>query len=107
MRKSIVEWLSRESPSCCRLGPPVSRPAPTLQLLATYDTGLGANGERIISVRHRDGLAVLTNIAGSIDVLDCRIRTRPYTLRRVNVNTSAPAHRIQQRCTHAMTSFSW
>ena len=65
------------------------RPAPTLQLLATYDTGLGANGSEIISVRHRDGLAVLTNIAGSIDVLDLSNPNAPVRVRRVNVDTSA------------------
>lgn len=46
------------------------RPTPTLQLVATYDTGLGANGAEIISVRESDGLAVLTNVAGSVDVVD-------------------------------------
>ena len=65
------------------------RPAPTLQLLATYDTGLGANGSEIISVRHRDGLAVLTNIAGSIDVLDLSNPDAPVRVRRVDVDTSA------------------
>ena len=64
-------------------------PAPTLQLLATYDTGLGANGSEIISVRHRDGLAVLTNIAGSVDVLDLSNPNAPIRVRRVNVDTSA------------------
>ena len=56
---------------------------------ATYDTGLGANGSEIISVRHRDGLAVLTNIAGSIDVLDLSNPVAPVRVRRVNVDTSA------------------
>ena len=65
------------------------RPAPTLQLLATYDTGLGADGSEIISVRHRDGLAVLTNIAGSIDVLDLSNPDAPIRVRRVNVDTTA------------------
>jgi uncharacterized protein len=65
------------------------RPAPTLQLLATYDTGLGANGSEIISVRHSDGVAVLTNIAGSVDVLDLSNPDAPVRVRRVNVDTSA------------------
>lgn len=65
------------------------RPAPTLQLLATYDTGLGADGSEIISVRHGDGLAVLTNIAGSIDVLDLSNPDAPVRVRRVNVDTTA------------------
>ena len=46
-------------------------------------------GARSISVRHRDGLAVLTNIAGSIDVLDLSNPVAPVRVRRVNVDTSA------------------
>ena len=33
------------------------RPSPTLALRATYDTGLGANGSEIISIREADGIA--------------------------------------------------
>jgi DNA-binding beta-propeller fold protein YncE len=65
------------------------QPAPTLQLLATYDTGLGADGSEIISVRHTDGIAVVTNIAGSVDVLDLSNPDAPERLRRVDVDTSA------------------
>ena len=45
------------------------RPSPQLVLTATYDTGLGASGAEIISIRH-DGIAALTNVAGSVDILD-------------------------------------
>jgi uncharacterized protein len=64
-------------------------PLPTLNVVATYDTGLAANGAEIISVRHTDGVAVLTNIAGSVDVLDLSDPTHPVRLRRVLVDTSA------------------
>ena len=59
---------------------------PTLELVATYDTGLGANGAEIISVRESDGLAVLTNVAGSVDVVDFSEPASPTLLRRVTVD---------------------
>ena len=46
------------------------KPSPQLALRATYDTGLAANGAEIISISHTDGIAALTNVAGSVDVLD-------------------------------------
>jgi uncharacterized protein len=61
---------------------------PQLVLRATYDTGLGANGSEVISIREKDGIAALTNIAGSIDVLDLSNPLQPVRLRRVPVNTS-------------------
>ena len=61
---------------------------PQLNLVATYDTGLGANGSEIISVRHTDGIAALTNVAGSVDVLDLSDPFQPQLLRRVAVDTT-------------------
>ena len=61
---------------------------PQLDLIATYDTGLGANGSEIISVRHTDGIAALTNIAGSVDVLDLSDPFQPQLLRRVTIDTT-------------------
>ena len=63
--------------------------APTLVPVASYDTLLGANGAEIVSVRHTDGIAVLTNVAGSVDVLDLSDPTDPHLLRRVMVDTTA------------------
>jgi uncharacterized protein len=57
--------------------------SPHLVLRATYDTGLGANGSEIISIRHSDGIATLTNVAGSVDVLDLSDPLQPQRLRRV------------------------
>jgi DNA-binding beta-propeller fold protein YncE len=63
--------------------------APRLVLRATYDTGLGANGAEIISIRHTDAVAVLTNVAGSIDVLDLSNPLQPRQLYRLPVDTAA------------------
>ena len=63
--------------------------APRLVLRATYDTGLGANGAEIISIRHTDAMAVLTNVAGSIDVLDLSNPLQPRQLYRLPVDTAA------------------
>jgi hypothetical protein len=59
---------------------------PSLVPVGSYDTGLGANGAEIISVRATDRLAALTNIDGSIDVLDLSDPTAPALLRRVPVD---------------------
>ena len=62
--------------------------APQLVLRATYDTGLGAEGAEVISIRHRDGLAVMTNVAGSVDVLDLSNPLAPQLLYRLEVGTA-------------------
>ena len=64
-------------------------PPPSLKVVATYDTTFGANGAEIISVRHTDGIATLTNIAGNVDVLDLSDPAHPVLLKRVDVDTSA------------------
>jgi DNA-binding beta-propeller fold protein YncE len=63
--------------------------APRLVLRATYDTGLGVDGAEIISVRHTDGIAALTNVAGSVDVLDLSNPLKPRLLHRVEIDTAA------------------
>jgi hypothetical protein len=62
---------------------------PHLVLQATYDTGLAASGAEVISIRHADGIAVLTNVAGSVDVLDLSNPLDPQLVRRVNIDTTA------------------
>jgi uncharacterized protein len=64
------------------------RAQPELVLRATYDTGLGENGAEIISVRHSDGVAALTNVAGSVDILDLSDPLAPALVRRVPVDTT-------------------
>lgn len=63
-------------------------PSRGLVLRATYNTGLGVNGSEIISVRHTDGIAALTNVAGSVDVLDLSDPLNPQLLRRVQIGTA-------------------
>ena len=61
---------------------------PHLVAVGTYDTGLGEFGSEIISVRHHGDLAVLTNVAGSVDVLDLSNPAQPQRLRRVLIDTT-------------------
>jgi DNA-binding beta-propeller fold protein YncE len=61
-------------------------PVPGLTPVGEYDTGLGANGAEIISVRKLGHVAALTNIAGSVDVLDIDDPTTPTLLRRVPID---------------------
>jgi DNA-binding beta-propeller fold protein YncE len=63
--------------------------APRLVLLATYDTGLGVDGAEIISIRHTDGVAALTNVAGSVDVLDLSDPSQPRLMYRLELDTAA------------------
>lgn len=63
--------------------------APRLTLRATYDTGLGIDGAEIISIRHTDGVAALTNVAGSVDVLDLSNPFQPRLLYRLEIDTAA------------------
>jgi uncharacterized protein len=60
--------------------------APTLTPVGSYDTELGADGAEIISVRSSDGVAALTNIAGSVDLIDLADPTSPELLRRVPID---------------------
>lgn len=60
--------------------------APTLDVVGTYDTGLGVNGAEIISARSFDGIAALTNVTGSIDVLDVSRPESMLLLRRIDVS---------------------
>lgn len=62
--------------------------APSLVPVGSYDTGLGADGAEIVSVRSSDATAALTNIAGSVDVLDLSDPSSPTLLRRVPVDPS-------------------
>lgn len=63
--------------------------SPHLVLRATYDTGLGADGSEIIGIRHTDGIAALTNVAGSVDVLDLSNPLQPQRLNRVEIDTAS------------------
>jgi DNA-binding beta-propeller fold protein YncE len=62
--------------------------SPRLVLRATYDTGLAAEGAEIVSIRHSDGIAALTNVAGSVDVLDLSNPLQPRLLYRLDIDTA-------------------
>jgi DNA-binding beta-propeller fold protein YncE len=62
--------------------------SPQLVLRATYDTGLGIDGAEIISIRHTDAIAALTNVDGSVDILDLSNPLAPQLLRRVVIDTT-------------------
>jgi uncharacterized protein len=61
---------------------------PQLIVRATYNTGLAENGAEVISIRHRDAIAALTNVAGSVDILDLSDPFSPELLRRVPIDTT-------------------
>ena len=73
---------------------------PHLEPVATYDTLLGASGAEIVSVRDRDGAAVLTNVGGgdtvagktggSVDVLDLSDPDDPKRVVRVKLAGVTP-----------------
>jgi hypothetical protein len=75
------------------------KPVPRLVPVGAYDTGLGANGAEIVSVREKDALAVLTDVrvescgrdTGAVEVLDLSAPARPVLLRRVCVEPASTA----------------
>ncbi|MDS4030470.1 MAG: hypothetical protein RKO66_10405 [Candidatus Contendobacter sp.] len=87
MKKTRIVFAAVAAFICGSLSTADPKGLPQLSLVATYDTGLGANGSEIISVRHTDGIAALTNIAGSVDVLDLSDPFQPQLLHRVDVVT--------------------
>ena len=82
------------------------KPSPHLALRATYNTGLSASGAEIISVRHTDGVAALTNVAGSVDVLDLSNPLQPVLLHRVCRSIPRPGRQTPSRST-LNTTTSW
>lgn len=89
MRRHLIGLPAVTLLAIASLGAGDPKPLPQLKLRATYDTKLGPNGAEIISVRHRDGIAALTNVAGSVDVLDLSNPLDPNLIRRVEVGTTA------------------
>ena len=63
------------------------KPSPHLVLRATYDTGLGAAGAEIISIRDTDAIAAVTNVDGSVDILDLSDPFAPQLPRRIAIDT--------------------
>ncbi len=67
---------------------PLAAPRPQLVLRATYATGLIGDNAEVISIRHSDGIAAISNTAGSVDVLDLSDPLNPALLVRVPIDTA-------------------
>ena len=65
---------------------PFAADPPQLVLLATYTTGLTGDNAEVISIRHRDAIAAISNTAGSVDVLDLSDPLNPTLLVRVPID---------------------
>ena len=65
---------------------PFAAEPPQLVLLATYTTGLTGDNAEVISIRHRDAIAAISNTAGSVDVLDLSDPLNPTLLVRVPID---------------------
>lgn len=72
----------------CAPSAPGAAQTPELVLLATYSTGLTGDNAEVISIRHSDGVAAVSNTAGSVDVLDLSTPSDPRLLIRVPVDTA-------------------
>ena len=67
---------------------PLAAAPPQLTLVGTYNTGLGASGAEIVSVREKDNLGAITNIDGSVDLLDLSNPAAITLIKRVTVNAT-------------------
>jgi DNA-binding beta-propeller fold protein YncE len=72
----------------CAPSAPGAAQTPQLELLATYSTGLTGDNAEVISIRHTDAVTVVSNTAGSVDVLDLSIPSDPRLVIRVPVDTT-------------------
>ena len=78
---AVAVWL-------CAPSAPGAAQTPQLVLRATYSTGLSGDNAEVISIRHTDAVAAVSNTAGSIDVLDLSVPADPRLLIRVPVDTT-------------------
>jgi hypothetical protein len=62
-----------------------------LVLRATYATGLVGDNAEVISIRHSDAIAAISNTAGSVDVLDLSDPLNPTLVVRVPIDTTTGA----------------
>ena len=70
---------------------PFAAGTPHLVLRGTYATGLVGDNAEVISIRHSDAIAVISNTAGSVDVLDLSDPLNPALLLRVPIDTTTGA----------------
>ena len=76
---------------CIAGSTPDAADTPQLVLRGTYATGLAGDNAEVISIRHRDATAAISNTAGSVDVLDLSDPDNPNLLVRVAIDTTTGA----------------
>ena len=76
---------------CIAGSTPHAADTPQLVLRGTYATGLAGDNAEVISIRHRDATAAISNTAGSVDVLDLSDPDNPNLLVRVAIDTTTGA----------------
>ena len=76
---------------CIAGSTPHAADTPQLVLRGTYATGLAGDNAEVISIRHRDATAVISNTAASVDVLDLSDPDNPNLLVRVAIDTTTGA----------------
>jgi len=70
---------------------PFAADPPHLVLRGTYATGLVGDNAEVISIRHSDAMAAISNTAGSVDVLDLSDPFNPALVVRVPIDTTTGA----------------
>ena len=70
---------------------PFAADPPHLVLRATYATGLVGDNAEVISIRHRDAMAAISNTVGSVDVIDLSDPLNPTLVIRVPIDTTTGA----------------
>ncbi len=76
---------------CIAGSTPHAADTPQLVLRGTYATGLAGDNAEVISIRHRDATAAISNTAASVDVLDLSDPDNPNLLVRVAIDTTTGA----------------
>jgi DNA-binding beta-propeller fold protein YncE len=76
---------------CIAGSTPHAADTPQLVLRGTYATGLAGDNAEVISIRHRDATAAISNTAESVDVLDLSDPDNPNLLVRVAIDTTTGA----------------
>ena len=76
---------------CIAGSTPHAADTPQLVLRGTYATGLAGDNAEVISIRHRDATAAISNTAASVDVLDLSDPDNPTLLVRVAIDTTTGA----------------
>jgi hypothetical protein len=73
---------------CIAGSTPHAADTPQLVLRGTYATGLPGDSAEVISIRHTDAIAAITNTAASVDVLDLSDPDNPTLIVRVDIDST-------------------